>query len=328
MPIPMRLDACLAKFQTTAGTDPVPVVGTDGVRVAQRIWPLVGGDYAWENLREETATGTPFRPAPAAKRGRHVIFEVPWEIKGSGVAYSAGVYPEASPLLRACGWAQVGSFGGGAEKYTYTLVGQLHELCTIYLYAGGLLFKVLDCRGTLRWPLTAGETGVMRFQMQGLLPTDPTAAAVPAVSSYDTTDPVAGVSMSLTVGGSWTPDVLTAEYAQGADVQRLDSLNAADGIREFDWAELNPIVTLSAKAPRDGAGLFDLATYNPWADAAAKPPMGRTLAWTHGSAQYNRVKYATATAYVKMPKHAAQNTFAGIDLTYDVNDSAQSITFD
>ena len=314
MPIPIRLDGLLAKVEGVYGTDSVPVVGTDGVRVSRRLWSSIQTSYAWENDRRDVVTGTIFPMIPAAPHGRIVSLEIFWEIKNA----ASDVVPEADPLLKACGW----EMADGANMFTYTLEAQPHDSCTIYAYAGGSLYKIVGCRGTLRWPHVPGELGAMRFNMQGLLIAAPTASAVGVITSYDASAPLAGVSYALTVG-AWSPDVIAAEFNQNATVQRLDSLNATDGIREFDWGIANPQVTLSTKVP-SAAGIWDSATYDPYADAAART--SRTIAWTQGSGA-NRVQLSAPGAYVNIPTHADQQDYAGWDLTYNLTDVLTHIRF-
>lgn len=306
--VPIRLDGVLAKIEAVYGTDSVPVAGTDGVRISERAWSSLRTNYAWPNTREDVATGTILPMKPALPRGRWVEIDIAWELRGAG----ADLVVEAAPLFRACGMTEV----DGVLKFDYSQASQLHESATIYAYAGGALYKVVGCRGNFRWPIIAGQIGVVRFLMRGLLVTDPAAAAVPVIT-YDNVEPSAGVNMALTIG-AWTPDVIRAEFNQGVDPQRLDSANAADGIREFDYGVAAPQFTLSAKAPRDGAGILDLATYNPYADAKART--ARAIALTHGAAQFARLKLAVTNAYVEMPGHGEQNQFAGWDLTYNLTD--------
>lgn len=307
--VPIRLDGLLAKIEATYGTDSVPVAGTDGVRISERAWSTLRTNYAWPNLREDVATGTILPAKPALPRGRWVEMDIAWELRGAGV----DAVVEADPLFRACGMAVV----DGALKFDYSQASQLHESATIYAYGGGALYKIVGCRGNFRWPIIAGQIGVVRFLMRGLLVTDPAAAAVPAIT-YDATEPSAGVNMALTIGGTFTPDIIRAEFNQGADPQRLDSANAADGIREFDYGVALPQFSMSIKAPRDGAGILDLTAYNPYADAKART--ARAIALTHGAAQFARLKLAVTNAFVELPAHNEQTQFAGWDLVYNLLD--------
>lgn len=317
MPIPVRLDGMLAKVESTYGTDAVPVVGTDGVRVSQRLWSSLRVSNAWENLRQDAVTGTIYPPVPAVPHGRTVDIEVFWEAKGAG----SDLPVEAAPLLRACGWAET----DGVLMFTYALVPQPHESCTIYAYAGGYLFKIVGCRGTLRWPHVPGTLGVIRFSMRGMLIADPTASAVGAITSYDATAPIASVNYALVVG-SWTPDVIAAEFNQGATVQRLDSLNATDGIREFDWSAVTPMVTLSTKVPMTAGGIADTGTYDPFADNKART--SRAISWTQGSVQFDRLRFNCGAAYVNIPSNVNQQDYAAFDLTYMCTDTATYIRSD
>jgi len=306
MSIPLRLDACLAKIETTYRTDPTPTAGTDGVRVAERLWPSITPSYAWENLREDVATGTLLGATPAIPRGRRVSLEIPWECRGAG----SDAVVEADPLIRACGWAQT----DGSSLFSYAQASNLHESCTIWAYAAGLLFKVVGCRGTLRWRVMPGQISVKRFSMQGIMTTDPAAIAVPAVT-YDSTEPLAGVSIACTVG-SWTPKIISAEFIQNADVQQLDDANDAQGIGEFGIGAVNHQFLLSARVPRDAGGIWDSATYNPYADSLART--ARAIVMTVGGSQFNRLKLLNASGYVAMPGPIDNNRFSAWDLRYGI----------
>lgn len=317
MPIPIRQQGLLAKIESVYGTDSVPVVGTDGVRVTGFIWGDQGNTYAWENARRDVVNSSLYPNIPGVAHGRMVEMDLRWEVKGAG----SDIPPEAAPLIRACGFSET----DGVNMWTYSLALQPHDSCTIYVYSGGFLYKYVGCRGVLRWPHVPGENGVMNFSMKGLMVSDPVASAATTITSYDATAPIASVAYGLTVG-SWSPDCIAAEFNQGATLDRLDSLNATDGIREFDWAIAEPMVTLSAKVPMTAGGIADTATYDPYADA--KVPTGRTIAWAQGSTQYNRVRLNAPGAYVQIPKHANEQNYAAWDLSYRLTDSTTYIRFD
>src|SRR4029077_8712736 len=169
MPIPVRLDGLLAKIEGTYGTDPVPVVGTDTVRVEDRLWPRIQENFAWPNRRDTVATGSLIPPPPGVARGRWCALDFGWEIKGSrsGAAYSAGNKIEASPLLQACICSEVLVTTGGSESLTYQHADTNHSSCTIYAYAAnGYLYKVVGCRGVWHWPINVGVHGVIMFHME------------------------------------------------------------------------------------------------------------------------------------------------------------------
>lgn len=55
MGYPIRIDGLLAKLEPagTYGTDSVPVTGTDGVKVNERLWPTLTIDYEFPNDRDK-----------------------------------------------------------------------------------------------------------------------------------------------------------------------------------------------------------------------------------------------------------------------------------
>lgn len=308
--IPLRLDGALAKIETVYRTDPVPVAATNGVRIAERLWPKIQVDYAWENLQTDTATGTLLPVAPAKPRGRNVTIEIPWLMRGSGVL---GTPPESGPLYRASAHAETIT---GGVKVEYAPISQLHESCTVYAYAAGYLFKVIGCRGFVSWPVQVGQVQVKRFTMRGVLAADPTAAAVPAIT-YNTGEPIAGVGLTLAVG-AWTPRVISCGFEQGVQPQMFEDGNDADGIEEFDFGEIFPTFKLSARVPRDGTGIVDLAAYNPTADVVART--ARAITMTGGQAATNRCKLINTSSYVQPFNPASNNTFAAYDLEYRLID--------
>ncbi|HEX7050175.1 MAG TPA: hypothetical protein VF188_08250 [Longimicrobiales bacterium] len=310
MPKPIRLDGLLAKVETTYGEDAAPSPATDAVRVSERVWSSITLEYAFPGRRDDAASGSLIPLGPVPRKGRIVTVNIAWEARGAGAAYSASVKPEASALLRACGLEETLDATAGSEAYTYAPADEGHESCTIYAYAGGNLYKIVGCRGTVTWPVEVGAVAIIRFQMQGLLVEDPVAASLPAITYQAQLPPVAA-GMVLTVG-SWTPaKVFNAEFAEGAEIQRIDDATADDAVREFAITQILPSYRLQAYAA-------DLGTYNPYAQsqAAAAVAIQQTL----GTQQYNKVALDTSEAYVEAIAHTEQNQFTAWDLTYQVRD--------
>jgi len=325
MPTPIRLDGVLAKIEGTYATDSVPVVGTDTVRIVDRLWPQLQERFAWPNERTAVASGSLIPPIPGVAKGRYCTIDFGWEIKGSrsGGAYSAGNKIEASPLLQACVCSEALVTTGGSESLTYQHADTNHSSCTIYAYAGGYLYKLVGCRGTWHWPINVGVHGVLMFHLEGILASK-TVAAYPGGFVYATPGPVPGVAMALSVGGVWTPDVVTADFlAQGTtSVQRLDSGNAADGIQSFDIGDtVQPLFKIQAKAV--------IAAYDPSADLVANPRTVRTLALVYNTAvQYDRAKLNVTNMYITDPiRNLNQSGFAAWDLTY-LCDASWALKFD
>lgn len=321
MPTPIRLDGLMAKVEGTYGTDSVPVVGTDTVRIVDRLWPQLQERFAWPNERTAVASGSLIPPIPGVARGRICTVDFGWEIKGSrsGGAYSAGNKIEASPVLQACMASETLVTTGGSESLTYAHADTNHSSCTIYAHAGGYLYKIVGCRGTWHWPIAVGVHGVLMFHLEGILASK-TVAAYPGGYVYSTPGPLPGVGLAMTIG-PWTPDIITADFlAQGTTgVQRLDSGNAADGVQSFDIGDtVQPLFKIQGKSV--------IAAYDPSVDLAANPRTVRALSLQYGTVQYNKAKI-TSNLYITDPiRNLNQNGFAAWDLTY-LSDSSWSLLF-
>jgi hypothetical protein len=312
MPEILRLDGLLVKKESVYMSDPTPSASTDGVRISRRLWSSITLDYAWENSRLDVASGSIVPPKDALPRGRRARVDIFWECKGKG----SDATPEAADLYQACGLPET----DGANLFDYGPVADAsHASATLYCYAGGLLFKVVGCRGHFRWPLTVGQVATHQFTMFGLVTTDPATTTLPAIAGYDATEPIAGVNTALTIG-SWIPDWLAGELdLQGSDPQMLPSGNATDGIAGFDFGVVDPMFRLTARK-------VALATFDPYADHKART--SRTLAMTFGATQFSRVKVVGATVSLRAaPAHADSEGFANWDLQYRV-EAGGTIRFD
>jgi len=315
MAVPLRLAGLLAKIEPTPGTDSLPVVGTDGVRVSEHIWPSTLTEHTFLNLRS-SASGSILPEAPAPRTGRVVTLNILWDARGAGAAYSASVLPEADALFRSCSLARTDDFTPSSENVIYNQANTGHEFCTIYAYAGTKLFKIVGCQGSVSWPIAAGAFGTIRFEMEGLLTAAPTEVANPSIT-LDATVPPTAVGLSESIG-SWTPDLVSAEFNQNATVVQLPSANAADGIAGFAISEVNPQYTASAKVPTISE--FDL-----W--AVMKAATASTLDRTLGTVQFNRIKFdVTSGAYLESIANSDQDSFAGVDLVFQL--VSFSISFD
>lgn len=298
MPDVERLDGLLAKIQPTPFTDPVPTVGTDAVRINRRLWSNIEVGYNWQNMRHDVASGSISPVKPALPRGRFVKVTVAWEARGAG----SDIPPEADPLFRACGFSQI----DGTSLWQYVQASQAHELATLYCYAGGLLFKVGDCRGRFRWPLVVGEVAIHEFTLWGILLADPATTALPGGFVYDATEPVAGVNTGLSIGGV-AMDWLSGEFDPvGLDPELLPSGNALDGIAGFDYGDVEPAFRLNLRK-------LALATYDPLADLKART--SRTLSMTFGPAvAFTRVKLVSTTLSLKEHRPSASQGFVNWDI--------------
>lgn len=303
---PIKIDALLAKVETTYGTDPTPATSANEIRVNDRIWTNLTIAHQFENLRDDAATGTLSPPATGAKRGRIGTLTIPVELTGSrsGNAYSASNLPPLSPLIKSCGMSQAIVTTSMSETVTYSEANSSLSSCTIWAYSGNKLIKMTGCRGNIRWPILAGQLGTVMFEMTGMV-SGITESSV-ASASYTSSVPPAAVGMSLTVG-SWSPDVMEAEFDLGNSVVVVPSGNGSDGIAQVQISRRTPTWTLRAKAPA-------ISTYDPW--TIARTPTTAAIALTVGSTQYNRADLAVTASYLNDPEMEDQDGLAGLRLVY------------
>lgn len=307
--MPMRLDGMTAKIEATYGTDSVPAVATDALRV-ERLWSSVRIIENWPNKRSDVASGSALPTKPGIPRGRYVEASIAWECRGAG----SDLVIEAAPILRAAGWAEV----DGVSKFDYTLASSAHDSASCYFYAGDLLIKAVGCRASLRWGLTPGQIHKWRFLIRGRLGAEPATTVLPASFGYDTTAALSGVGLTVTVG-AWSPAIIAAEFDQGTEPILSEDANQTDGLGEFDWAEPEPFLTLTARKPA-------LATYDPYADALARTT--RAINATLGSTQFNRLKLSLPETYVETPAPADSQGFVNHQLRYNLAGTMPVITSD
>jgi len=314
MPESILIDGLLAKEETSYGTDAVPTPSTDAVRLSERIWPKMTPQWAFPNERDDVATGGIIPAEPHNPKGRIIELDFEVELKGSGAAYSSSVLPETDPLLIGIGTARTIDTTPGSETVTYAHADTGHGSCTIYAYGGGMLFKIVGCRGSLSWPINAGQLGRVRLRMQGIV-SSVTDATLPSMT-YSSVKSPAAVAMALTLnpGSSWSPDFASAEFDQGVDVVRLDDGNAADAIDQFAIPKADPRFKLTARKAA-------LATYDPYSLNASKT--SHTIDYTLGAVQYNKIALDVNEAYLDAdPNAVADDDFAAWELEYRVRQYA------
>jgi len=175
-----RKRVILVKVESTYGTDPVPVVGTDALLVRDvQITPLQA-DYADRSLIRPYFGSSDQIPTTS-----QVALDIELELvgmKGLGVAT-----PATGALLRACG---LGETIVASTSVTYDPVSTGFESCTAYFNLDGVLHKVTGARGSASLSLKAQELPVIRVRLVGIFNavTD-TAAGTPVYTDFKTPVP-------------------------------------------------------------------------------------------------------------------------------------------
>ena len=325
-PRPIKLRGLMAKVESAYGTDPTPVANTDAVRVRGplrlRVVP------AFPNFREDVAFGSIIGEAPPGDpAGFMVEFDVDIELTGAGVAYSATVLPQAHPFLIGSGMGAVVVTTAGSETVTYTMADTGHGSFTVWAYTeSGKLIKINGCRCTWSIPITAGELGVLRCTVSGLVNAPATGVTEADLASltYDSVKPPPFKGLSLAIVNAvdtWDPPRFqSATINAGVSVQRLDDASdAANGIEQFAISEIKPTFEINARS----VALTDYDYVEARGYSAAKPPLPHTIDLTIGSVQYNKCGLDVNVAYLEShPEPQEDNGFASGTYLYKCNDLA------
>lgn len=193
----IRNTAVLVKTESVYGTDASP----DGLTNALLISNVSINMLVTQNVDRNIIR--PYLGASEQLIGTSYVemsFDV--ELQSSG-SMTAPTLPAWGPLVRACGFAEVGTAGIRVE---YTPISTGFDSVTIYYYLDGVLRKALGCRGNMTINAEIGARPVMSFTFKGIdggvtatsLPSlTLTAWKIPAV----VTDPNTG---DITLGGTYT----------------------------------------------------------------------------------------------------------------------------
>ena len=258
MPLLTRKTWLLAKIESSEGSDPSPVGGSNAIQVTNvDITPIESDTIQADAMQGFLGNST--RATVLANKRVSVSFST--ELSGSG---SAGTPPAYGPLLKSCGLNEILSSETSA---TYTPLSTSFSSCTIYCLYDLTRHKITGARGTVTFNLVAGQIASADFQFIGIY------------NAPDSTD----------MSGTWT----LANQAAGLEVNDTNVTTAtfhgvtSQRIESFDLALNNELVykeTTSSKqvlivnrAPGGTAVIeaLDTATTDYFAKASATA-MGAT----------------------------------------------------
>ena len=149
----------IAKIESTYGTDPSPVGGSDAVQVSSlEITPIESDNV--QAAAFQGFLGNSTRSTLVANKRVSVTFDV--ELAGSG---TAGTAPAFGPLLKSCGLSETIS---PSTSVTYAPVSCSFDSATIYCFYDGTRHKITGARGSVSFNMAAGQFGVMSFNFIGI----------------------------------------------------------------------------------------------------------------------------------------------------------------
>jgi hypothetical protein len=149
----------LAKIESTYGTDPSPVAGTNAIQVTNlEVTPIESDNVQAASYQGFIGNST--RGTLVANKRVSVTFEV--ELGGSG---TAGTAPAFGPLLQAAGMSEVVV---SSTSVTYAGVSSSFSSATLYCFYDGTRHKITGARGTVTFNMTAGQFPTASFQFIGI----------------------------------------------------------------------------------------------------------------------------------------------------------------
>jgi hypothetical protein len=149
----------IAKIETTYGTDPSPVGGSDAVQVTNLELTPIESDNV-QAAAFQGFLGNSTRGTLVANKRVSVTFDV--ELAGSG---TAGTAPAFGPLLKSCGLSETLV---SSVSVTYAPVSSSFSSATIYCFYDGTRHKITGARGTVSFNMTAGQFAVASFNFIGI----------------------------------------------------------------------------------------------------------------------------------------------------------------
>lgn len=214
-----------------------------------------------------------------------------FEFRGLGSAYGAAAYvPDIHVPMRISGHSAVFT----TNKWTFTPATTLAGLASgvAELYARGQKYVLEGIYADMVMTVEDNGAVFFDFPMQGMVDTNPTDVAVPAITYSSMVGPRA-VGIALTIGGVAVAGVRRLQLNAGRTIFPRTDLNAADhggfglALRRQPTLE----VTLEAHA---------LATLNPYADH--RSATARNLAFQVGAGGANNaLTFAATNAQLREP---------------------------
>ena len=197
----------IAKIESTYGTDPTPVGGSDAVQVTNlEVTPIESDNV--QAAAFQGFLGNSSRATLVANKRVSVTFDV--ELAGSG---TAGTAPAFGPLLKSCGLSETTV---ADTSVTYAPVSSSFDSATLYCFYDGTRHKITGARGSVGFNFTAGQFAVASFNFIGIY-------NAPDDTALSGTFTVANQAAALEVNDT---NLTTATFF-GETSQRIESFDLA-----------------------------------------------------------------------------------------------------
>ena len=202
-----RTTKLLAKIESSYGSNPTPVAGSNAIQVTDiEVTPIESDNV--QATAFQGFIGNSTRPTLLANKRVAVSFGA--ELSGSG---AAGTASALSPLLKSCGLSETIV---GSTSVTYAPVSASFSSCTILCFYGATRHLITGCRGTATITMAAGSFAQINFEFTGIYNS-------PDSTAMSGTFTVANQSAGIEVNNT---NVTTATF-HGETSQRIESFDLA-----------------------------------------------------------------------------------------------------
>ena len=202
-----RTTKLLAKIESSYGSNPTPVAGSNAIQVTDiEVTPIESDNV--QATAFQGFIGNSTRPTLLANKRVAVSFGA--ELSGSG---AAGTASALSPLLKSCGLSETIV---GSTSVTYAPVSSSFSSCTILCFYGATRHLLTGCRGTATITMAAGSFAQINFEFTGIYNS-------PDSTAMSGTFTVANQSAGIEVNDT---NITTATF-HGETSQRIESFDLA-----------------------------------------------------------------------------------------------------
>ena len=291
----------LAKIEAQYGTDPVPAEATESIIVLglPEYTPL-------GSMRERAVPLNFYGKLKGVNVGDGLKITFKTELKASG---TAGTVSRYDPLFRACNMTV-----SGTSTKIYTPNSTMDaESCTIYFYRGGVLHKLIGCRGTFSMSLVAGEIAVINWEFTGLYADNAADIATPS-PTFEAIAPVIVQSLGLTYN---SVSVVIKELMLdiGNSINARKDCNAANnGVSQY-------VVTGREAKGSMKIEALALSALNPW-DIWDNTTAANIALDITATAGYDFSMAVTGVVLNEIPKYGDENNILTWDLGFSINPTA------
>lgn len=302
-----KLAAVLVKLETQEGVDANPTA-SDVVPLVSDPQFTIGAEF--ENPNDDVHFGGLGRWASLPPGGEYgeISFDVALRGCADGATLAASK-PEADALLQATGAAVAVVSTVGLESVTYKWgLNAGEKSATIYYHEGGLLHKLVGCRGTVTFLLETGRPVRATFRMRGIH--DEVDAAFPALALDAAVLPPPVQNTTYTLDG-WAAIWTRCQFDVGTEVSLRPDPAGADGLLPYFIGDYNPTMGLDPE-------LVAKATYDvrgKWKSQAGLAVVAGPI----GSAAGNRLTFTAPKAQLQAPGRGVRNLLRNFDLTCRLN---------